>query len=117
MKKSMSFRVTDELGRDVRELAHKRKTSLSALIEWLLDVSLRSNIDFSSLPDAQGWLGDKLDCRVSTDLLARLRPVCKGLGVSPAVYARRLMYAGQVGRLALKQMGTDYRLVATHEQN
>lgn len=116
MKKNVSFRIPEELGRDLRTLAERRQMSVSRLIAWILSVALQSNFDFSSLPDAQGWFNDKLDCRLPNDILSRLRPVCKHLGVSPSVYIRTLMHAGQTGRLAIKQVGSAYTLVATHEE-
>jgi hypothetical protein len=116
MKRPVSIRMPEDLGRGLRQLAAKRQMSVSQLVAWVLGIALRSNVDFSSLPDAQGWLTAKIDCRLPNDIISQLRPVCKGLGVSPSVYIRTLMFAGQTGRLAIREFGGAYTLVANHEQ-
>jgi hypothetical protein len=117
MKKSLSIRVPEKLGLVLGQLADQRQMSLSALIEWILGLALQANIDFSSLPDTTEQLNHKLDCRLPSEMLARLRLMCRQLKVSPSVFIRTLMYGGETNRLAIKQVGSEYMLVAKHDQN
>ncbi len=112
-----SIRVPVVLAVEIRAAARSWQTSVSALLAWILNIALADRLDLSGLPDAREPLDDKLDVRLSEELVRRIEPVCKGLKIPLSVYIRTILYGGYTGQVTLKQAGGRYTLVANHEQN
>ena len=116
MTKVVSIRVPRALAEEVRVSARNRRTSVSALVTWVLNIALVDGLDLSRLPDAREPLDAKLDLRLSEELLNRLQPVCNGLKIPPSVYVRTILYGGHIGQLSMKRAGDRYKLEANHDQ-
>ena len=114
--KVVSVRMPEILAREVRSSAEERHTSVTAFIEWVLTLLLQSGIGVSALPDVREPSDSKLDFRLSKEMLARVRPICKQLRVPLSVYVRTILYAGYTGKLVIKQVGSSYTLEANHDQ-
>jgi hypothetical protein len=113
--KVVSIRVPQPLADEVRKTAKNKRTSVSALVAWVLNISLVDGLDLSRIPDAREPLDCKLDLRLSEDLFHQLHPVCEGLRVSISVYVRTILYGGYTQRLAIKKEGGRYKLVHNHD--
>jgi len=116
MTKIVSVRIPEILAREIRSSADERHTSVAAFIEWVLTLILKSGVDVSALPAAREQSNSKLDFRLSKEILARLRPICKQLRMPLSVYVRTILYGGYTGKLVIKQVGSSYTLEANHDQ-
>ena len=89
------------LEQTVRNHAARLRVTLSELVAAILEYALCGTYTFSKLPDAQEFLGTKLDVRLADELISKLRSESARLHVSTSVYIRRILYAYYSNRLVL----------------
>jgi len=116
MTSVLSLRLPRALERTLRDNAAYSRMSVSAIAGLILEHSIGGNYIFSTLPDVPQLLDAKLDLRLSSETIARLRAESHRLNTSISVYSRVILYAYYSKRLVFIEIGGRYTLAENHEQ-
>ncbi|MBZ5573950.1 MAG: hypothetical protein LAO09_18965 [Acidobacteriia bacterium] len=112
----LSLRLPSALENSVRVHAAHLQKPVPVVVGSILEHSIGGQYTFSQLPDVPQSLDGKLDVRLSTELVVRLRAETLRLGISISVYSRVILYAFYSKRLVFVQIGGRYTLAENHEQ-
>lgn len=88
----VSCRLPASVDRALRISAANARWALSDTLNWLLVYSFGNAELLRSLNDSREQLNSKLDARIPSQTVERLKIVSEKLGISPSVYIRRLSY-------------------------
>jgi len=101
----------------VRNNAARSQMCVSEIVTQLAKHALDDQCSLSGLVDPQEALDAKLDVRLSSELLSRLRHECNRLRINVSVYIRIVLFGYYTRKLIFVQAGERYTLVANHDQN
>jgi len=116
MTSVISLRLPSALERAIRRNAAHSNASVPEAVRWILAHALESQFNFSGLPDPRRVLDAKLDLRLPSELVARIRTESQRLNVSISVYSRVILFAYFTKRLLVVDLGGRYTLAENHEQ-
>jgi hypothetical protein len=116
MTSVVSIRLPAALERTIRHNAAESNMPVANVVHWVLEHALDSQYSFSALPDPRRILDAKLDIRLPSDLVARVRAESQRLKVSISVYSRVILFAYFTKRLIVVDLGGRYTLAENHEQ-
>jgi hypothetical protein len=116
MTRVISLRMSAALERTIRQNAANSNMTVPAVVCWILQHALDSQFTFSSLPDLRGILDAKLDVRLPSELVARIRTESERLNVSISAYSRVILLAIYTKRLIILEIGGVTRLAENHAQ-
>lgn len=116
MTSVVSLRLPAALERTIRQNAAQSNATVPEAVRWILEHALDSQFSFSALPDPRRVLDTKLDVRLPSELVARIRTEAQRLNVSVSVYSRVILFAYFTKRLVVVDIGGRYTLAENHEQ-
>ena len=116
MTSVISLRLPATLGRILGQNAAQSNVTVPDAVRWILAHALDSQFSFSALPDPCRVLDAKLDIRLPSELVARVRTESQRLNVSISVYSRVILFAYFTKRLVVVDIGGRYTLAENHEQ-
>ncbi|HWX94052.1 MAG TPA: hypothetical protein VNY29_15600 [Terriglobales bacterium] len=117
MKTSVvSLRLPSTVVADLEAIASYNRVSVGVALDWFLGTSLANSEALRGLQDCQDHCNRKLDARIPITTLEPLRAATTNLGISIAVYIRKLLYHSFVTKkLRYVQSQGDYTLANRHD--
>jgi hypothetical protein len=116
MTSVISLRLPSALARTIYQNAMRSNATVAGAVCWILAHALDSQFSFSTLPDPRRVLDTKLDVRLPSELVARIRTEAQRLNVSVSVYSRVILFAYFTKRLVVIDIGGRYTLAKNHAE-
>jgi hypothetical protein len=116
MTSVISLRLPAALEKTISFNAAASNVTVAGAVRWILERALDSQFSFSALPDPRRVLDAKLDVRLPSELVARIRRESERLNVSISVYSRVILFAYFTKRLVVVDIGGRYTLAENHDQ-
>ena len=118
MTKTVSIRLPSDLAAEFMGDVAGDKMSLSSTFHLMLRLSFNEGEANCALDDCPEALTTKIDVRVPTQTLERLKLICRRRGIPIGAYVRQLLYHFYSSRrVRLVQEGNHYKLAVRHDQN
>lgn len=112
----VSLRLPSAVVADLETIANYNRVSVGVALDWFLETSLSHSEVLRGLQDCQEECDRKLDARIPLTTLGPLKTAATKLGISIAVYIRKLLYHSFITkRLRYLPSNGDYTLAGPHD--